>query len=118
MNKIGWHILACSGIYLLLHLLQNYALGPEFVRFYFKDILLIPMLMFSIGIVSKLFGLSIQLCNKQVLFAFFYCVLAFEIIMPKIRDSLTLDWFDIIAYGAGAVLFLVFYKQRTRGIMV
>jgi hypothetical protein len=118
MNKIGWHILACSGIYLLLHLLQNYALGPEFVRFYFKDILLIPMLMFSIGIVSKLFGLRIQLGNKEVLFAFFYCVLAFEIIMPKIRDNHTLDWFDIIAYGAGAILFLVFYKQRTRGIMV
>jgi hypothetical protein len=117
MNRIGWHILICSAIYLLLHLFQNYAFGPEFVRFYFKDILLIPMLMFSIAVVSALFGFRIELGNKEILSAFLYCVLVFEVILPISRENLSADWFDVIAYGMGAILFLAFYKQGARGII-
>lgn len=116
MKHLGWHILAFSFIYLTLHFLQSHALGPEFVRFYAKDILLVPMLLFSVGIVSNSFSLQIELGNKEVCIAFLYCVLAFEIIIPTLSDFKSFDWLDIIAYALGAVVYLAFYKQSAEGI--
>jgi len=113
MKRFGWHILFFTAFYFVLHFLQHYALGPEFVRYHFKDFLLVPMLMFSIGIVSELFGLKISLGNKEVLIAFLYCVLAFELIIPGVSENQKLDWLDIGAYAFGAVLYSLVYKQTS-----
>jgi len=115
MKQFGWHILFFTTSYLVLHLFQNYAFGPEFVRYHLKDILLIPMLMFSIGIVSDLFSLKISLGNKEVFIAFIYCVLAFEMIIPGVFKAEKLDWVDIMAYAMGSVLYLLVYKHSTIG---
>jgi len=117
MKRAGWHILFFTGIYFILHFCQNYALGPELVRYHFKDILLIPMLLFSIGVVSNLFNLSLPLGNKEVIIAFIYCVLAFELALPAISKHQSLDWKDIVAYALGSAIYLLFYKQTTKGIL-
>lgn len=118
MKKIGWHILAFSALYLLMHFFQNNALGPELLRYYLKDILLVPMLLFSIIVVAKLFKLKINVGNKEIIAAFLYCVLAFEIIIPLTSENRSFDWFDILAYGLGAIWYLSFYKQPAQGIVL
>ncbi len=114
MKRIGWHILACSALYLLMHFLQSNALGPELLRYYFKDILLVPMLLFSIRIVASLFQLQVQVGNKEIFIAFLYCALAFEVIVPRISENRSFDWFDILAYGLGAIAYLGFYKKTEK----
>ena len=111
MKKIGWHLLLFSAIYLAVHFMQNNALGPEILRYYLKDILLVPMLLFSVAVLSGIFHLKIAIDTKEVIIAFVYCVIAFEILIPQLSVNKKGDLLDVIFYALGALGYLAFYKH-------
>lgn len=101
-----------SGFYLLLHLLQSYGIGPELIRFYGKDIILIPFLILGINAANEILKLKLKISPKELIITTVYCIVAFEFVFPNYGMAFEADSVDILCYIFGAILsYFVFFKS-------
>jgi len=103
-------LLLCS-LYLVLHWLQVHALGPEWIRFHGKDLLLVPMLLLATEITGKLIGKPVHLGLREVLLCLLYVGVAFELLLPKWGLAAPGDWRDVLAYSLGAWAYQLRYAH-------
>lgn len=99
-------VLPLTACYFTLHYLQYTGAGPAVVRFYGKDVLLVPLLTFATAIAAELFGRPQKIGTKEIALTFAAVSVFFEGILPLLSDEVSGDPFDIAAYAAGAILTL------------
>ncbi len=92
------------GAYFTLHRMQYYAIGPELLRFYGKDVLLVPILAAGIAISSALAGMLIKITLPKLLLTGLYVAVVFEFILPYLGDQYHTDWYDLAAYALGVLV--------------
>jgi len=97
---------------LFLHL-QFYSF--PFLKNYLSDCLAMPVLLSLALFMMRTFVVkngAYVFSIYQVVFSTVYAGVVFEFLGPKIFTGKTSDWYDLIAYAAGAVFFLVFMNKK------
>lgn len=99
--------------YFALHLMQHYALGPELLRFYGKDVLLVPVLASGVAISTGLAGMNIKITFPKLLLTGIYVAVVFEFILPHFGEQYHTDWYDLPAYALGVIIaWLLLWQYR------
>jgi branched-subunit amino acid ABC-type transport system permease component len=104
-----------------LYLINRFGLAlafPDitFFKFYGGDVFAIPaFLPFTLYLASKLelIEKSFRLRFSHVLWSIVVFAFIFEIILPRFLTTMTSDFWDIVAYGAGGILC---YVAERRGL--
>jgi hypothetical protein len=103
-------------IYLLLHAAQVWGLGPEWIRFYGKDIILVPLLLLGVTRVQSIVNRKVDIRYKEIIILVIYVSIVFEVIIPLIRTNITSDIWDVVMYIAGAALYQVLAGYKSEQI--
>lgn len=104
-----------AAIYLVLHYLQRHGLGPEFLRYYGKDLILVPILILGISSSITLLGKPAIIDLKELIITIVVCIIAFEFIFPAFGMAFERDWADILSYLAGGIFYyFVFLKDKCK----
>lgn len=77
------------------------------IQGYLSDFLAIPLMLGVILIILRWYSNDprFQISSLRILFAFVYISVAFEWILPKYKANFHADWWDVLAYGLGALVF-------------
>ena len=92
-------------IYFTLHLMQARGIGPEYVRFYTKDLILIPLLIIATKLVLIVFQKKIGIGAKEIVITTVYVSVAFEVFFPILDLASGGDWIDVCCYAFGALVY-------------
>lgn len=82
---------------------------------YLNDILCLPVLLpVALALQQLLFPGSARkrLNQTQVIFTFIYLSVIFEGILPAYSARYTRDWWDIVAYATGGLIFYFFLNPK------
>lgn len=107
-------VLAMVASYFFAHYLQHTGRGPELVRFYAKDFLLVPLLISATEITAQFLNRPIAIRTREVIVAVVAVSVAFEWLIPTISASGEGDIWDIAMYTAGGLFFLLLSRWRGR----
>lgn len=113
----GRWILALALIYLALHFIQHHQIGPEVLRFYGKDLILVPMLLGGIAMAGQFFNKAIPMGTKEVIIAVVYCGLVFELVIPQVVENAHFDFIDLICYSIGAAIWHFKFIEKRQKIV-
>jgi hypothetical protein len=101
-----------------IQLLAKYAVisAPQWFVNYAADVLCIPVIL---AICLKFIRWIkrwpyFYLSKFQLLFAWAYTSAVFEFILPHYHQKFTSDWWDVLSYGIGTVVFYLCQKQLQR----
>lgn len=115
-NKRNITLFLLVAAYLFLHYIQSHNVGPEILRFYGKDIILIPFLILGINASNDILKLNLVISLKELITTTLYCIIAFEIVFPTFGMAFEADIIDVACYIFGAILFyfafLKSYKKQ------
>jgi len=84
---------------------------------YLNDTLCLPVVLtLTLWLQQKLFSRSYRhrLNAVQVIFAVLYFAVFFEGILPILSDRYTRDYWDVLAYAVGGVLFYFLFNPRPK----
>lgn len=98
--------------YFALHYLQHSGGGPEWLRFYGKDVLLVPILVTATSLTGEMLGRPQKIGWREVLLTWAAVSVFFELLLPAFRQNIAGDPLDIVVYALGAVIFLFFLKKN------
>jgi len=113
MNKIEAHtIFVFTAFYLVLHYLQNHGLGPEIIRFYGKDLILVPLLILGINSAATFFHVPTKIRFKEVVLTIIVCIIAFEFLFPRFGMAFERDPVDILCYTLGGVFYYFLFLRK------
>lgn len=103
-------------VYLILFILSsivyylqtiNFPL-PEMINNYFNDTVSLVLLLKICQMVLKLFkGSDFQLVWAHIIFIWLYFSFLFEGILPLVNERYTADFFDVLAYLLGVLIYLI-----------
>jgi len=112
-NKGHW-VFLLSAIYLVLHYMQHHEIGPSIIRYYAKDLILVPLLLGCVSMTSQFFNKHIQIGTKEVAIAVVYCGIVFELVLPRFAENVHFDFIDLVCYciGGAAWHFIIGEKQQ------
>lgn len=99
-------------LYLSVHFCQHHDLGPALMRFYAKDLLLVPFLILGIKATGDSLGFKIRIGLKELILTILVCSLAFEWIFPSFGMAFATDFVDIICYLIGGILYFVLFLRK------
>lgn len=111
-KKEAQTIFIFTTFYLVLHYLQNHGNGPEIIRFYGKDLILVPLLILGISSATTLFQVPAKIRFKELVLTIIVCITAFEFLFPRFGMAFERDLGDILCYISGG-LFYYFVFLRT-----
>jgi len=104
--------LTSMAAYFLLLSFQEFEIGYEWMRYYAKDLLFVPLLLTAIKISMNLLGTSVVMDTKKVVIAVIYAAVVFEFIVPLSRGMVfEVDLVDILAYAMGGILWSLFFLR-------
>lgn len=103
-------VLAC--VYFVLHFLQNHGLGPEVLRFYGKDIILVPFLMLGINATMLSLDIKTRVGIKELILTILTCTIAFEFVFPKFGMAFEPDVLDVFCYIFGGSIYYILFLRR------
>jgi len=109
-------ILGMVAAYFTIHYLQHGGYGPEWLRYYGKDLLLIPLLLSATEIAAQFLNKPVQIRLKEVVLAVVAVSLAFEWWIPAATGAGGGDPFDIVAYAAGGFLYAILVRLHRRRV--
>jgi len=105
-------VLPLTACYFGIHYLQHSGVGPDFVRFYGKDLILVPLLTCATMIAAELSGRPQKTGTKEVVLTFVAVSVFFEGLLPYFSEEASGDLFDIAAYAAGAVMTILAIRSN------
>jgi hypothetical protein len=78
-----------------------------FIQGYLSDFLAVPLMLGVILIVMRWYTNNphFRFSIPQIFFAFAYTSLAFEWFIPMYKSNFHADWWDVLAYGLGALMY-------------
>lgn len=101
---------AAAVAYALYRIALPLGLVPPLFRFYLADLLCMPLVLtIALFVQRAVFARNAFLVYtpQQVGLAVLYCSVMFEGVLPHFMERYTADWWDVLAYAAGGVLFQV-----------
>jgi len=95
--------------------MQAYGIGSQAIRFYGKDIILIPFLILGINAANEILKLNLRISHKELIITTVYCIVAFEYVFPYYGMAFEADAMDILCYIVGANLsYFAFFKSESK----
>lgn len=107
-----YSFIALLSIYLMLHAAQVWGIGPEWIRFYGKDLIIVPLLLLGITRIQSILNRKIEIRGKEIILLVIYVSLVFEVIIPFIKTNITSDIWDILMYSSGAAFYYLTIRFR------
>lgn len=111
-RKKSYTFLVLAGVYFVLHYLQHYGLGSEILRFYAKDIILVPFLILGINATMLSLGIETRIGFKELILTILTCTLAFEVVFPSFGMAFAPDIVDVICYIFGGGLYYILFLRK------
>ena len=108
MNKKHYIIIAILFLLYAFQLwIKYFTTYTGFIRNYLADIIALPLILIaSLTIIRKVKKLPFMYLSKgMILFSFIYISFIFEYVLPKYYTKFTPDFFDVLSYLLGAILF-------------
>ena len=102
--------LVCLGSFLLFHVSELLGYDNPFLSSYLDDVLAMPLILTTILFTHRFFLEKNQnycLPVSHIIVSVIFISLVFEILLPGFSGRYTRDFFDIILYSIGAVLFKI-----------
>jgi len=104
--------LILTAFYFVLHYLQAHSVGPEFIRYHGKDLILVPLLILGIKTASAILGIPIQIRIKELIATILVCTFAFEIFFPKLGMAFAFDLVDVSFYFIGGIFYFITFLSK------
>jgi hypothetical protein len=102
MNQLNTFILTIGlAVYFVLHSAQHHVLGPEWLRFYGKDLLFVPLLLAAVYHSTLLLGIQPRHLLRHTLAATLYSAIVFEYVWPRLSPNAHGDPADVVCYAVG-----------------
>ena len=92
--------------------MQFHSLGPEALRFYGKDFILIPFLMLGINVAMISLGIDAKVGIKELILTILTCSIAFEFIFPKFGMAFEPDVVDVFCYFFGGSIYYILFLRK------
>lgn len=114
MRKILYPFIFFSIIGISVYIMQKFGIKlPLFVNNHLNDLLIVPINLFAVQLLwgvlnGTTFFLRLHIVATCVLF---YSIV-FEYILPQFNSRYTADWWDVLCYLSGGLLFY-FYQHFT-----
>lgn len=88
---------------------RNGYVAHPLIQGYLSDLLAVPLMLGVILIVLRWYtnDSRFKISNLRILFAFAYISVVFEWFIPMYKSTFHADWWDVLAYGVGAVLYAI-----------
>ena len=79
------------------------------IQGYFSDVFALPIMLSIVLIVLRWYANdpNYKLSGYKIIFALVYISIAFEWIIPMYKSNFHADWWDVVAYGAGALIYWI-----------
>lgn len=103
VNIFWWSSVFLSLAYLVLDRIG--IMFPAFIRFYFMDLLCMPVICGIILLLLRLFKKFFHLTKSHLVSLTVMYSIYFEVIMPPVSERYTADVWDVVMYAIGAFLF-------------
>lgn len=101
-----------TAVYFVLHYIQHHGIGFELLRFYGKDLLLVPFLMLGIKTTAYILGIKINIGLKELIATVLTCILSFEVIFPRLGMAFAPDLIDVFCYVIGGIFYFILFLQK------
>jgi hypothetical protein len=84
------------------------------IQGYFSDILSIPLMLGLILLLMRIYtgDKSFTLSALKVFVAFIYISITFEFILPLYNNNFHKDYWDLLAYGLGSLIFILIQRSK------
>ena len=99
-------------IFLINQILQYYGIGNYFTICFLDDILFFPVSYSIIDYYFKILNEGYIISMKFAIIGVIITSVIFEIILPFLSEKYTSDFYDIIFYTLGAIIYMIFRKQK------
>lgn len=107
-------LLLTSGCYAVLYLLKQ-GEYDYFLSGYLSDVLCIPLIVTWISVLLRHYYKSDFLPQRSMVWCTFLIVsVYFEGILPKFSEQATADAWDVLAYFAGTLIWLLFMSRKLK----
>ncbi|NEN22502.1 hypothetical protein G3O08_03165 [Cryomorpha ignava] len=110
-KKEAYTLFLLAAIYLVVHYMQAHGRGPVLLRFYGKDLTLIPFLILGISSASALFNISVKIRFKELILTVIVCIVGFEFIFPRFGMAFERDMADMLCYIAGGLFYYIVFLR-------
>jgi len=99
-------------VYVFCYVLKYFSY-QGIVTSYVNDLLSLPIVLSILLLLLRNLhhDPKLMLSHSVVIFALLYEMIVFEVVLPYFFYRFTADVFDIIAYGMGALLFVILQKR-------
>ncbi|AYZ34578.1 hypothetical protein EGY07_02870 [Chryseobacterium indologenes] len=81
---------------------------------YFTDLITVPMYCYLIEMIMNFLGYTWKPDVKFVLTSAIYLSFLFEVLCPRLSNVFTADFFDVMAYFSGGILYYLFRIKSFR----
>ncbi|OYU96092.1 MAG: hypothetical protein CFE21_06690 [Bacteroidetes bacterium B1(2017)] len=114
--KIGRFIFIIS-LFILDKWIQNTYAPNAFISNYLDDILFLPIFL-GITLLAQQKLIQKEFTYSPFVIIVIWAIVAFvfELIIPVLSNKFTSDFFDVIAYGVGAIIFGLFLNQSAEKV--
>jgi len=126
IGRLNWAVLqnplvlGCTFLYLFHSVFRRLFSEPEIFNSYLNDLLCMPLVLAAAIFLQRNFILrkaGYQLTVYQILVVLIYWSVMFEVVIPRVVSRYTSDWFDVLAYAAGAALFYFFGNANNSNLV-
>ncbi len=108
MKKVSYWFLGLLVSYLIFHVLQSRGLGPTWLRWYAKDLIVVPVVFLGAFLAMNEFNKSRHFRRRDVLALVIYTSLLFEWFLPKVGSKYHSDGMDVLMYIIGGLISVCF----------
>jgi len=116
MKKIVYPFILLSIVGLMVYGMQKDGVELSlFVNNHLNDLLIVPINMFAVQILWRIITSNTAFLNFGMITicVLFYAVF-FEWLLPQFNSRYTADWWDVLCYVAGGVLFYLYQHVAIR----
>jgi len=108
-----WIIFPFLLTFLLNYVLQYFGISTNFSRNYLDDFLAMPIILWIARTALRLIHKKsqIELDFTMIVSAFLTVSLVFELILPEKLESTTGDFFDVLCYGCGVIIYQLAFQN-------
>ena len=101
-------------IFVTNYILQHFEISSNFSRNYLDDLLALPIILYMAQVLMRWIYRrpQLNLDNLMLLYGFLMVSMAFEWLLPKYFNHLTADYWDILCYAFGTLMF--YFMNRTK----
>ena len=103
-------------IFLINQLFQYFGIGNYFTTCFLDDLLFFPVSYSLIEYYFKIVGKKIEISTRFAIIGIIITYIIFEILLPILSEKYTSDFYDLLFYIIGTIIFMKFGKQKNQNL--